>query len=190
MAAPVAVRTACAAPLTTLVPKNTNASRSPSDGRVTSPSLRDLERRSGLAGQGRLVDVEVVGLDEPSVRRDDVAGVEDDEVAAHEIVHRDVLLGAVADDRGLQRQSGLQRGDRALRAGLLDEAEAADSDDDDQDDARVDLVAREDGDDARDDEQQHERARELAEEDGQASPTPALLDLIRTISQQTLGGLR
>ena len=159
--------------------------------RVAVPIARDLERRRRLAGHRRLVDVEVVGLDEPAVRRDDVARVEHDEVAAHEVVRGDVLLGAIADDRRLQRQSGAQRGHRLLRAGLLDEAEGGRQDDDDQDDARVDrrrprMTAM-------------THATMSSSTSGLASwPTrmarrvrpSALLDLVRTVGTQALGGGR
>lgn len=61
--------------------------------------------RAGLARQGRLVDLEAVGLRQADVGGDAVAGVEGDEVAGHEDVGEDGRLLAVPE----QAQCGVRR---------------------------------------------------------------------------------
>jgi hypothetical protein len=85
----------------------------------------------------------------------------------------DLLLLAVPDHRGAQRQAGLERGHRRLGAGLLHEAQQRAHGDDGEDDAGLDPIADGDADDAGGDEDQDERAGELADQDGQR-PAAAL----------------
>jgi hypothetical protein len=42
-----------------------------------------------LAGQGRLIDAQVIGLDDARVGRDRVTGLEEQDVARHQLVSRD-----------------------------------------------------------------------------------------------------
>ena len=59
---------------------------------------RRLFHREGLAGERRLIDEEVLGLQEQAVARDDVAGVNRTTIARHDLFDRDLDVPAVAQD--------------------------------------------------------------------------------------------
>ncbi len=148
----------------------------------------DLRGRRRLAAHRRLVDVQVIGADQATVGRHDVACRQGDEVAHDQAADRHVLGHAVADRARLEGQPVAERLDGRLRARLLDEAQAGRQDDDDQDDPGVDAVADDDADRAGDQQQEDQRARELAHEDRRSRPLAVLLDRIRPVDSQALGG--
>ena len=98
--------------------------------------LELLRHRHALAGQRRLVGLKVRHLDEAGIRRNLVAGFDQHDVAGDDVMGRDALPIAVANDRGLRRGQRHQRADRFLRARLLDEPEHRVEDDDRHDDDR------------------------------------------------------
>ena len=93
-----------------------------------------FRHRHALAGQRRLVGLQVRHLDEAGIRRNLVTGLDQDNVAGDDVMGRDALPIAIADDRGLRRSQRHQRADRFLRAGLLDEPEHGVEYDDSHDD--------------------------------------------------------
>ena len=106
-------------------------------------------------------------LDEAQVGRDDVAGVEPDDVTGHELRRRDDRRLAAADDPGRRARHPLERVHRLLGPVLLDEADDPVEDDDGEDDDRVLQVADRRRDDRRPDEDEDHRVRELL---GQEAP--------------------
>ena len=99
--------------------------------------LELLGHRHALAGQRRLVGLQVRHLDEAGVRRNLVAGLDQHDVAGDDVMGRDALAIAVANDRGFRRGERHQGADRFLRARLLDEAEHGVEHDDRHDDDRL-----------------------------------------------------
>ena len=88
--------------------------------RLTADVLRD---RQAFAGQRRLVGVEIGILDDAGVRRDLVAGLDQHDVAGDDLIGRDALALAVADDRGFRGGQRHQCAHRFFGARLLEEAE-------------------------------------------------------------------
>ena len=150
---------------------------------------RLLGGRRGLAGERRLVDVQVVGVDDPAVGRHDVSRSQVHEVAPHDIVDGDLQLLAVADDSRTQREPRLQGPDCRLRTCLLDEPEDGAHDHDCEDDRGVDLVADDQAHQARADEDEDERARDLGDEDREACAPSSSADRIGTVGAEALGRL-
>ena len=65
--------------------------------------LELLGHRHALAGQRRLVGLKVRHLDEAGIRRNLVAGFDQDDVAGDDVMCRDALPIAVANHRGFRR---------------------------------------------------------------------------------------
>jgi hypothetical protein len=78
--------------------------------------------RIGLTGQGRLIDQQLLRPDDPAVGRHDIAGVEHQHVADHDILHGHRALLAAAADLHLHPDLGHQRIDGLSGAVLLPEA--------------------------------------------------------------------
>ena len=55
---------------------------------LSSQAMREFFRRHGLAGQRGLVDEQVLGLEQPQVRRDHVAGGQPHDVAGNQRLER------------------------------------------------------------------------------------------------------
>ena len=147
-----------------------------------------LGRGCRLARERRLVDVQVVGVDDPDVGRHDVSRAQQHEVVADDVVHGDLLPGPVADDGRVQRQAGLEGGHRGLGPGLLDEAQHRAQGDDREDDAGRHRVAHDQADQARRDKDEHERARDLGDEDGEERPAASAADRVRAVESEPFGG--
>ena len=64
--------------------------------RALRAGVRELLRRHGLAGQRGLVDEQVLGLEQPQVGRDHVAGGQPHDVAGHQRLERNLREVAVA----------------------------------------------------------------------------------------------
>ena len=120
-----------------------------------------LDRRDGLAGEDGLVALQLVGLQQPQVGGDQVTHAQGHHVAGDQLAHVQTLLFAVAPDQGLVADVGVQRGDRQLRAVLVDEAQPHAQDDDRGDDRPVGGVAGGRGDACRGEQQDEQRVAEL-----------------------------
>ena len=75
------------APRVTCVFMNARSTRSPSAASAAT-AVDLLGDRDALAGQGRFVDLERGGRQDPAVGRDEVAGLDVDDVARDELLHR------------------------------------------------------------------------------------------------------
>ncbi len=158
--------------------------------RILRSSLRgSLEGGGRLAGERRLVDVEMVRGEEPAVGGDDVAGRKLDDVAPDHVADRHILGAAVADHGGAQREARLEGGHGRLRTRLLDESEPGAHGDDREDDRGLDRVADRDAHAARCDEDEDERARELAGEDPRPGAPPLATEGVRAVGPEALRGL-
>ena len=125
--------------------------------RLDGQSVRALRDGQRLAGQRRLVDLEPLLLDDAPVGGDAFALADEQDVARHDLLGRDLGDDSVADDdRPLRERLG-QREDRALGRDLLPEAQGAVHDEDGGDRHSLDDVADRDRDGGRGDEQEHER---------------------------------
>ena len=126
--------------------------------------LGRLLRGPRLAGQHRLVALELVHLDQPQIGRHDVADPQMHDISRDEL--RDVELGrrTVAIDGGQMLDLGMQLLDRLLRAVLVEEAQADAHRHDRADDQRLRPVADHRRDDGRDEQQQQQVAAQLAGE--------------------------
>ena len=141
-----------------------------------------------LPRQRRLVDVEVLGVEEPRVRRDHVAGREPDDVARDERAGEDLAPRSVAQHGGGLRDLGLQCVCCALRPVRLHELHEYAEDDNRDDDRRVGEVSEDGRRDAREEQDRHERAREALED---LKDQRLLLEqerLVRTEDERTARG--
>ncbi len=163
---PVPTTTAIPEPSATTVAANTILSRS-GNGRVgTADQRRDLHRRHALAGQGRLVDAQVIDLDEPRVGGDRVAGLEEHDVARHQLVsgHHD-LLRRLRRTKRRRQAAVLERGEDTLDPTLGDVADDAVGADHRADDDRVDHGAHAERQHGRGAEQEHGQRGQMAGDD-------------------------
>jgi len=79
----------------------------------------------GLAGQRGLVHAQVGAVQQPAVRRDAVAFLQEDDISGHQVLRQDVGFLAVAHHARLGRQDFLERLGSFFRAEFLEEAESA-----------------------------------------------------------------
>jgi hypothetical protein len=107
------------------------------DSDIAIDGLSFLRHRNALAGEGSLVGVKICIFDEAGVRRHSIAGLDHDDVAGNDLLGRDSLALAVANDRCFGRGKSHQRANGALGARLLDETEQGVEYDDEQDDDRL-----------------------------------------------------
>ena len=91
--------------------------------RVLGHGVDVLGGRQALSGERRLVDLERGGRDDPAVRGDEVAGLERDDVARHELLGRDLPQLAVAAHACLDDHHLLERRHRGRGLALLAEAQ-------------------------------------------------------------------
>lgn len=162
---------------------------------LPAPGVGSLLDRLRLAGQRRLADEEVLGLDDPHVGRDHVPGGERDDVARHELLDRELLDLA---PRTLHRAGVLhhlpERLARPAGPPVLAEAD----DDAQQDHRRNDQDrrpllllggGRPDVEDIRDDDQQgqnpDERVDERPDEHRHGVLPPFVLDLVPAVLRLT-----
>ena len=130
--------------------------------------------RVALAGQRRLVDEEVVGVQQAGVGGDGVAGDQDEHVAGDELVGRDLDLGDVAQRGGARLDDGEQGRDGVARAVLLPESEQRAAEDDGEHDRGVGRLAEEEWERHREEEEQEERVAELVQEEAPGALAPAV----------------
>jgi hypothetical protein len=109
--------------------------------RVRIHGVRHPRHRLALSGQGRVVHGELVGLDDPGVGGDRVAGFEHQHVAGHELHDRDLAPFAVAHDPAHVGHQGTQRFRGAFGGVLLREPDDRVEDDDAQDGERQLAIA-------------------------------------------------
>ena len=123
--------------------------------------------REGLAGEGRLVHEQVLGLKDQAIAGDDVPGVEEHHVAGHHLLHGDFHGLALAPHRGLDLDDGQQLGHGVGGAPLLPEAQQAAHQQDGQDDEGVGVVAQGKGKQAGEDQDEDDGALVLRQQQGE-----------------------
>ena len=145
--------------------------------------------RLGRAGQGGVVDLEVVGLQHPGVDRDAVAFDEEQHVAGHQLGRGNPPLAAVAQGGRFLGEQGGQRPGGPFGPVLLDEAERA-VDDHDRDDRPAELGhLADEGQHRGHPEQQREEVEELGGELAWEARSSGLREPVRTCELQPCGGL-
>ena len=134
-------------------------------GSIGSDRIHLLGRRNALTRQCRLVDLEGRRGEDAGVGRHQIAGLDVDDVARHELVHRDLGEIAVPSDLGLDHHHRLERRGARLRLALLVHGHPGVEDgEQDEEDAGVELPRQEEADDARHQEHDLHRIRVLAAE--------------------------
>ena len=135
------------------------------EGGVGGDRVHLLGRRDALAGERGLVDLEGRRGEDPRVRGDEVAGLDVDDVARDELVHRELDEIAVPADLDLDDHHPLEGRRARLRLALLVHRHPrVEQGQQDQEDAGVELAGQEQADDARDEEHDLHRVRVLAAE--------------------------
>ena len=102
VADPVAVTTTARVPRVTCVFWNTRLVRSPSTVSASSTLVAFLRHRRALTGQRRLLELQRRGGHDPAIRRDDVTGLEQRDIARHQLRRFDLLDGAIAAHPGMR----------------------------------------------------------------------------------------
>ncbi len=99
--------------------------------------------RERLACQHRFVALQALRLQQPQVGGDDVADLDPDDIARHQLGHVDPFGLPVAQGKGRVPQLRMERLDRALGAVLIEEAEPDAQAADQKDDERIEPLADE-----------------------------------------------
>ena len=164
--------------------------RSPSGASGAATALDALAHRQALAGQRRLGDLERRRGQQPPVGRHDVAGLDRDHVAGHELLGRELRERAVAAHARLDDHHLRQRGDRRRGLALLVEPEHGVEQRQQQDhDAGARLLDRVDRDHAGDQQHDLHRIAVLAQERVPARLGLRLGEPVRAVLLQPRGGL-
>ena len=119
--------------------------------------------RVGFAGQQRLVDEEVLGLEQTAICRDQIASRQQHHVARHQLRDRDLLRLAVAQHRGPHRDSLFQLIRGAPGAVFLKEIQRYAHQHDGPDDHEAGDLAGHRGDSAGRQQNHHQRIFEVAQ---------------------------
>lgn len=129
--------------------------------------LRLLPGRKGLAGEHRLVALELVGREHAEVGRDDVADADPDDGARDELGRVDGDARPVTQRQRRVAEPGMQRLDRTLGAVLVEEAEADAEAADQEDDQGVRSLPHEGRGERGGEEKEQERVAQLPAENGE-----------------------
>ncbi len=148
-----------------------------------------------LAGQHRLVDLELHRLKEPALRRYFVSRAKHDHVAWHDLGSLDPHLQAfppllAAVNLGLWRSSRPQRIDRFFRPVLLEEPDQGVDNQHDRDDRGICRLARQERDHGCCYQHDNQRVLDLLDQEGDRAHPLVRLDRIRTVLRQALLRLR
>ncbi len=132
--------------------------------------LGTLLHRHRLAGQGRLVDAQVLDPQQPQIGRHPVPGFQEDHVARYEVGGVDLVPLAVAQNRCVAGQHGAHGLEGTLGLALLDEADDRVDHHHTHDHGRVDVVLQPGRDRGRGQQHVDQRVVELQEEAQERSP--------------------
>ncbi len=147
---------------------------------VRAQPVSALLNGNALTGERRLINLQVLLVDESGVGRDNVPLTEHDNIAGHEIGRIDVLFGSVSSDRHT-RSSHLPEGLKTpLGAILLNESEDAVRQQDSTDENGINDVSDQYRKDSGDQQDPDESTRELCEENPQWSTPPITRELVRS----------
>ena len=146
-------------------------------------------RRVGLARQQCLVDEKIPGLEEAPIRRDQIPGGEQHDIAGDEVLPQYRNLLPVAQDLLLERHRDLERLGGLLGAVFLHGVEHRAHQHDCRNDDEAGQIAGERGNHRRHQQNDHERVAEPTEEFERQRQTPPLLQSVRAIAEPARGGL-
>ena len=169
------------------------STRSPSATSSPAHRLDRLQHRHALTGQRRLLDLQRRGHEQATVGRHLVTCLEDDGVSGHELLGGNVAQLTAAADVGHDHEHLLQGGDALGRLALLVQAEdRVDHGHAEDDEARAELLQRDDAHDRRSDEDELHEVAVLAQECVPAGLLLRLGQLVRTVllaAALDLGGI-
>ena len=144
--------------------------------------VADLVDALRLTGQRAFIDLQRVVLDNASVRDDQVAGLQRQDIAGDNLFGRDLDLSAVAHDLGVGRRKRLQALQRFFRLEVLDGAEDGVEGDDRHDDDGALPVAGDCGDQRSDDQDNNQQILKLLQKHNQRAFLLSLCQRILSIS--------
>jgi hypothetical protein len=166
------------------VPANTRFLRS-----ATGVPDHLLLHRERLAGERGLVALEAEGLDEPRVRGNPIAGLEQQQVAGDQFSRAHPSGRAVAHHRDHRREHLPERIERPLGAVLLDEPEQRAEEHDRQDDPGVHQLAERRRQARRREQDHDQRVLELSQQQPPSRDARGGGDDVRTVAREPSGGL-
>ena len=158
-------------------------------GRVRRQDCGAFLHREGLAGKGRLVHEQVLGLQNEAVAGDDVPGLEQDHVPRHDLLHRDLPGFALAPHRRLDLDDGQELGHRVGGPALLPEAQQTAHQQDGQDNQGVGLIPQGEGEETGEDQDEDDGALILGQQQGEGVGAPFGAQQVGARLGQTLPGL-
>jgi hypothetical protein len=162
------------------------ADLAPADDRTGKDGPAGLDRgRQRLSCQRGLVNLDGVAVQQPRIRRHDVAKAQPDRVARHQFVRGRGNPLAVTLHPCFDREPGLQGGDRAACLALLPESDRGVGDEQEQDDEEVRPVPNDAGEDNRGLDHPRDRPPEIGQE-LQKRVDLLLFDLVRPVLGQPL----
>ena len=142
-----------------------------------------------LAGQGRLLDPQLGGLDQAQVGSHGIAGLQHHHVAGHQLARRHTGGLPVAQHVCGGRRHGLESGDGALGAKGLDEADDRVEHNDHHDHHGIGEIADHARDHSRREQHQDHEVGELLEQQAPGPAAGAFLDLVGAGALQALRSL-
>ena len=143
-------------------------------------------RGVGFTGQGSFIDKEILGFVDQAISRDEISGVQDDDIARHDLFDRNVLGLSVAKRGGLDLHHGQQLLHGAGCAVLLPEAEKAAGEDDGENDEGVDGIVQEERQPGGKQEKEDDRTLELAEQERERIRPSLRLEEVRAVAGEPL----
>ncbi len=120
-----------------------------------------------FAGEGGFLDAQVDGFHQAQIGRDVIAGLEQDDIAGHQLARRNPGAVAVAHDLRLRSRQAPQGRQGFLGAPLLDDPQDGIEDDDRQDRPALQIVPQRHRHDGRPDQKQHDEVVELRQKQAQ-----------------------
>ncbi len=148
-----------------------------------------LSHLPALAGQRRLVGRQPIRLDHPCVGGNRRAGLQDQQVAHHDLVRRDVHLLAIAQHARLTGRELAQAGHRLLGLALRVEADAGIGGDDGADRRRIRPGAARQRDCTRTGQQRNRNRLELVDEDLAIASASDVVDAVGAVACEALRGI-
>ena len=127
---------------------------------------------------------------ETQIRRNAVAGLNQHDVAAHDLGCRNRVPPAVPDDDGFQSSELPERGHHALGAIVLHKADRAVQHDDGQDNDRVTCFANDPGDERSRDQNQNHEILKLRNDHPEDAARPPFANFVRPFRDEAARRLR
>ena len=142
----------------------------------------------GFPGQHGLVDLQIGRLDQPEVRRDDVARLQHDQIARHDIARVDHLVATAPAHAGAHVGDLHQRLHRPRRAQFGEEADGGVDEQKRHDGDTLGQFAEGEGQAGREGQQPDDRALELVAQNGEQAPALLPLQRVGAVRLETRPG--